>query len=206
MIMLYVSGPISNGGTLTIEERYRNAEASYEHHRLFTEQGIAVVNPLLTQHVDPAGEVAHETWLKSDFEIISRCDAVYRIPGRSSGADAECEYAIGRGIPVFHWAADVLEYAKQRDAESVLDVAKRIAGVSRSRDYGHPLANHERIARLWNAYIANNPSDTLSPEDVAWMMVLMKVAREQNTHKADNLVDVVGYVRCVELMTERRSH
>ena len=35
----------------------------------------------------------------------------------------------------------------------------------------------------------------LSKKDVAMMMVLLKVAREQKAHKRDNLVDAVGYIR-----------
>lgn len=43
-----------------------------------------------------------DAWLEYDFRWVEVCDAVYRIPGQvaSPGADAECAYAAGRGIPV----------------------------------------------------------------------------------------------------------
>jgi hypothetical protein len=89
---------------------------------------------------------------------------------------------------------------------SVLDEAVAVAGngAERARDYGHPYENHERIARFWNAYDANKRTpgpDT--PKDVALKMVLLKIAREQNTHKRDNLVDIAGYILCAEQIVER---
>lgn len=205
MIVCYLSGPISNGGRATTEERFANSNVSHAYHRQFVESGVAVINPMLTQHVDPFGDVPHGDWLAGDFEIIKRCDCVYRLPGASSGADAECAFAGRHGIPVFEWAVDVIELAKKRSSESVLDVALRVAGHSRSRDYGHPLENHERIASLWNAFISGKSEKFLSAEDVAYMMILMKIARQQNTHKDDNLIDIGGYVRCIELMNEKRN-
>lgn len=43
-----------------------------------------------------------EEWLHLDAEYIKRADAVYRISGESPGADRECEFAEGIGIPVFN--------------------------------------------------------------------------------------------------------
>jgi hypothetical protein len=64
------------------------------------------------------------------------------------------------------------------------------------------MPNHQRIARLWNAYIANRkePQSRLTPEDVARMMILLKIARDVFTPKRDNLVDICGYARCLERM------
>ena len=84
--------------------------------------------------------------------------------------------------------------------ENVLEEANRIAGQDRSRDYGHPLLNHERIARYWTDFLANREPGPLKPREVALMMILLKVAREQHTPKRDSLVDIAGYVKCVEMM------
>ncbi len=76
-------------------------------------------------------------------------------------------------------------------AETILDEAARITAGPRERDYDHPLPNHERIARLWNAHLANRGYDVhLTPEDVVWMMINLKQAREVFTPKRDNLTDV----------------
>jgi hypothetical protein len=39
--------------------------------------------------------------------LLTRCDAVLRIPGESRGADLECELARTLGIPVFTSVADL---------------------------------------------------------------------------------------------------
>jgi len=38
----------------------------------------------------------------------------------------------------------------------------------------------------------------LSEEDVCWMMVLLKMARQMHTYKDDNLVDAIGYIALIE--------
>ena len=61
--------------------------------------------------------------------------------------------------------------------EGILDEAIRITSGDRQRDYDHPLPNHERIAELWNAYlnIRKNPDGFIEAEDVAAMMILLKL-------------------------------
>ena len=86
----------------------------------------------------------------------------------------------------------------QHSKEGILDEAIRITGGDRQRDYGHPRINHERIARLWNAYLnCRKETGDISPEDAAWMMMFTKVARHVNSPKRDNLVDTAGYARCI---------
>lgn len=210
MIVCYLSGPITNGGKASPKEREENCRRSHEAHADLVALGVAVINPVLSYHVDPNCQISHATWLKGDFEIVKRCDCVLRLPGESSGAEAECRLAKEHGIPVFLGLNSVLDFAQnhgKQKPQSALTEAMQVAGKDRSRDYGHPLDNHERIARLWNAYLDNRgkPLATLQPEEVAWMMILLKVAREQQTPKRDNLVDTCGYVRCIELMQEKRA-
>jgi len=90
---------------------------------------------------------------------------------------------------------------------NVLQEADQLTAGDRQRDYDHPLPNHTRIAALWNAYlgIRREPSGPVSAEDVATMMILLKVARDVFTPKYDNLVDICGYARCLERMREGRE-
>jgi hypothetical protein len=53
---------------------------------------------LLWHLVTPRGL---EFWYEYDLAILARCDAVYRLPGESTGADREVWFAEGRGLPVF---------------------------------------------------------------------------------------------------------
>jgi hypothetical protein len=44
----------------------------------------------------------YEAWLDWDFSWLEVCDAIFRIPGISPGADREVEYAKSLGKPIFY--------------------------------------------------------------------------------------------------------
>jgi hypothetical protein len=92
----------------------------------------------------------------------------------------------------------------EAQVNTILDEAARLTEGDRQRDYDHPLPNHQRVARLWNAYLdcRKEPGGRISPEDVATMMILLKIARNVFTPKRDNLVDICGYARCLERMAD----
>jgi len=84
--------------------------------------------------------------------------------------------------------------------ENVLDEAKKCVLHDRNSTYGKPEDNFRRIAELWTAYLGIRPKDvgaSITPTDVAQMMLLMKVARlaHNPTHK-DSWVDGIGYLAC----------
>jgi hypothetical protein len=87
---------------------------------------------------------------------------------------------------------------------TVLEEASTLTSGPRQRDYDHPRPNHQRIAALWNAYrtIRKHPEADLDGEDVARMMILLKIARDVFTPKRDNLTDICGYARCLEKMRD----
>lgn len=91
--------------------------------------------------------------------------------------------------------------------ETVLEEAARITSGPRQRDYDSPLPNHRRIACLWNSYLSirKEPEGEIAPEDVATMMVLLKIARHVFTPRRDNIVDICGYARCLEQMAADRE-
>jgi len=85
--------------------------------------------------------------------------------------------------------------------KSVLDEAQGIIWGDREKTYGEPDVNLQRIAGMWNAYMsakAQGGSTTIEPEDVCWMMVLLKASRQMNAPKRDNLVDAAGYIGLIE--------
>ncbi|WP_051321615.1 DUF6378 domain-containing protein [Chrysiogenes arsenatis] len=71
----------------------------------------------------------------------------------------------------------------------VLFEAERTINGDRDQQYGAPAVAFDLIAKYWSVYLG---CDVL-PKDVAQMMVLMKLAREQLNTKRDNLVDMIGY-------------
>jgi hypothetical protein len=85
--------------------------------------------------------------------------------------------------------------------ENVLQEADRLTSGDRQQAYSHPSVNFARIARLWRAHLGCRYGGKiqLDAEDVAWMMVQVKQARDIATPKRDNLVDAAGYVRTLEM-------
>lgn len=88
---------------------------------------------------------------------------------------------------------------------SILEEALKVSGENRQRDYGHPLENHERIAAIWNVVLGPKLKEPITPEEVVWCMIGVKMAREVVTKKRDNAVDVVGYVNCLDLIQQKQS-
>lgn len=66
----------------------------------------------------------------------------------------------------------------------------------RQHDYGHPRPSFVRIAALWTALLDDklNPGAHITPEDVARLMVALKLSRDVNRPKRDNRVDAIGYL------------
>ena len=89
-----------------------------------------------------------------------------------------------------------------RDGElrgSVLDEAREIINGARQDVYGNPEDSFLLIAEYWTAYLRKKfgeefDLERLSPKDIALMMALFKIAREQHQGKRDNLIDAAGYI------------
>lgn len=81
--------------------------------------GFAVICPgKNTEHFD--GAAPDDTWLKGDFEIIRRCDAIVMGPGweTSKGARAERAFALINGIPIFFWPGERSDLLNFRDTKT----------------------------------------------------------------------------------------
>ena len=88
--------------------------------------------------------------------------------------------------------------------DAVLDAALHAVNVRGEEDYGDVLRNFELIAELWTAFLQRQGvlASSIEPDDVALMMILLKVARESVQHKADNLVDIAGYAEITGRLLE----
>jgi hypothetical protein len=86
--------------------------------------------------------------------------------------------------------------------ESLLEEADRIVSTDRQRDYGHPFDNFTQTGRLWGA-ILNIPD--VSAENVALCMVAVKISRQTHAPTRDNLVDMAGYAKTVDLVIDERA-
>lgn len=92
----------------------------------------------------------------------------------------------------------------RKPTQTVLEEAMKCVGGPRRRDYGTPDENFGRIADLWNVHLKGKLAKPVTPGDVAMMMILMKVARQANSPKRDNLVDIAGYAQCASELKEEK--
>jgi len=74
---------------------------------------------------------------------------------------------------------------------SVLREAEKLVYGDRGQDYGHPSIDFTRTGKMWGAILGIDP---VPDWKVALCMVALKISRECNTHKRDNLTDAAGYV------------
>ena len=93
-----------------------------------------------------------------------------------------------------------------------LETAIGLTNGDRNRTYGPPINNLTDCAELWNAYIRAKQRATnnleLDAEDVAWMMVLVKMTRSfQSGYHADNYTDATAYSaiagECREILSKK---
>lgn len=85
-------------------------------------------------------------------------------------------------------------------AESVLAEAERLVNGPRQEDYGHPYDDFTRTGRIWGAILGIGD---VPPATVGLMMAGVKISREVNRPKRDNLTDLAGYAGTVELVRDR---
>jgi hypothetical protein len=85
--------------------------------------------------------------------------------------------------------------------ESILDEAKRIVHGERGENYGHPFEDFSRTAKIWSAIIEKE----ITPEQVALCMIGLKISREINRPKRDNIVDGAGYFETLDMVKQERE-
>ncbi len=81
--------------------------------------------------------------------------------------------------------------------EDILKKAKDLISGDRNDTHGDAFQNHAEIAEFWNIFLDKKlqPMASITAEDVALMMVLMKISRNNQGKKnnLDNFVDMCGY-------------
>ena len=64
--------------------------------------GGVPINPLESHIYNELDPHPYEFWMENDFQIIKRCDCLYRVHGKSKGADREVIRVRDCGVPVFY--------------------------------------------------------------------------------------------------------
>lgn len=91
-----------------------------------------------------------------------------------------------------HPTTDVSDYLNGKSDTEILEDAAEVV-YDRPDTHGKPEDSFRKIAGMWNAYLGF-PDDLLTGEDVANLMILLKVARNSEGHyHEDNYTDIAGY-------------
>ena len=113
-ILIYIAGKYSGDVNANIAEARKWAIKLWE-------AGHAVICPHLnTAHMEIDCKATYEDFLRGDFVMIARCDAVFMLPGweQSDGAKQEHKHAWTNGIPVIY-----------SDLTDVEDIEKYVKGL-----------------------------------------------------------------------------
>lgn len=84
-------------------------------------------------------------------------------------------------------------------SETILEEAQRLVHGDRQEDYGHPLHDFRRTAQIWSAILGMD----VTPQQVGLCMVGVKLSRQVNKPKRDNLTDAAGYCETVHMIEEK---
>jgi hypothetical protein len=90
----------------------------------------------------------------------------------------------------------------QPEFRNILLEANDLVSGERTEQHGHPGPNLDRIAAMWSAAFEWD----VTGEDVALAMILFKVSRAIAGKTRDNLVDIAGYARTIEMVWESTTN
>ena len=93
--------------------------------------------------------------------------------------------------------------------KSVLIEAESLVHGDRNDTYGHPLDDFTCTAAMWTALLQHRgllkPGAEINAEDVGPMMIALKLSRQANTPKRDNMTDAAGYAETTQMAIDERA-
>jgi len=104
MVKVYIASPYSIG------DQGENVRISMSCANDLMNEGFAPYSPLLSHFQHITFPRPYDDWMSLDIEWLSVCDCLIRLPGESTGADMEVEFARANNIPVFYNIEQLLEY------------------------------------------------------------------------------------------------
>lgn len=125
-MLIYVAGPLSGkdktiGKLSNVIRAIKVGEQLYQMGHMAYIPHLTVFQHRIIKRLYPQYKPTYERWLQYDFELIRRCDALFRISGESPGADKEVAYARKINKPVYNKLEDVPELKKARELGMPVD-------------------------------------------------------------------------------------
>ncbi len=95
-ISVYIASPYTKGDVAV------NVRDSFLVANQLADLGYLPFPPLYSHFWHFLTPHPYQFWLELDKEWVLRCDCILRLPGESTGADGEVEFAKEHGIPVYY--------------------------------------------------------------------------------------------------------
>jgi hypothetical protein len=199
MTTVYICGPMRSMPQL-------NHPAFFEAEETLKKRGHNVINPArmdqelgLDPHNSQMDSKFIEDCARRDVDAVFECDELVLLPNweKSKGAKAEIAVAQWLSKPIRLYPSMV-----KLEKEDVCDVAKRLTSYDRQLDYGSPIEDFTKQAKMWSVILNTN----VTPQQIAMCMIAVKLCRMTNSPRhRDSAIDVVGYARCLDLCNQATS-
>lgn len=105
---VYISGPMTGDGSP--EAMRKNVAEGIRMAKVLMRAGFSVMCPHLTGLMSGHLEFTHAEWIANDLPWVAVADAVFRMKGKSAGADSEVDFAVECDVPVFTTLSRLLDY------------------------------------------------------------------------------------------------
>lgn len=173
---LYLAGPMTGYPDFNYPAFNTSASA-------LRAQGHEVINPAENDNGDTSKPWSY--YMRQDIQHVLSVEAIALLPGwqKSRGATLETTIAAALDLPLLD--AATLEPI----SETILEEAQRLVYGDRQAAYGHPADDFNRTALMWTAILGT----AVDAKQAALCMCAVKISREVNAPKRDNLVDLAGY-------------
>lgn len=189
---VYIAGPMTGLPQHNYPEFFRME-------KILKDMGYdKVLNPATIAEGDTTKP--YSFYIRESLRMVSKADFVVFLNGweNSKGAKLEKHCADSMGILCYDQSFNLL---KEKN-DTVCQEADRLVSVDRQNQYGHPFDNFSDISVGWNI-IAE--TQNITAEKVGLMMIWVKICREKFKHKRDNLVDIAGFAKTIDLIYDRKE-